>query len=247
MHHVLFVAASTFLAPFLPATRPAAAVQLRDALVAGESDMGVLAPLADQCVAAKVPFRANLLGDGALWRAASIVRGEKPRWERNARLLPFLSNRAGQAYTVGGSAGGGSVINYGEVLGRGLYFKAEGTFSRSSKQSSRDRCPQDFDVAIREGGFVLGGREFVSGAISGPGFLRCLYLDEDVRIFESPVRPLGCLAETLPVAMAAALLTGARACAPAAQNASPDRWEDAGLVVVQVRDACFADPVEGVL
>ena len=30
-------------------------------------------------------------------------------------------------------------------------------------------------------------------------------------------------------------------------NSGPDRWEAAGLVVVQVRDALFDDPVDGPL
>jgi len=192
----------------------AAAQQLRDSLVNGERDSAVLKPLVNECCTANVPFRSELLGDGDLWRAVSIVSGETPRWQRNAELLPFLRNRAGQAYSFG-DGGLGTVVNYGEVLGRTLYFKAEGTFRRAAA-SSGSRCPQDFDVDIRQGGFVLGGKEFVSSAIAGPGFLRCLYLDEDIRIFESP-------------------------------KDSPDRWEEAGLVVVQVRDALFADPVQGKL
>ena len=148
------VALASFL-PFLTPTRPPAALELRDKLVAGVRDGAVIAPLADECAAAKVPFRADLLGDGELWRAQSVVRGEIPRWERNAKLLPFLSNRAGQAYTLQG--GGGAVVNYGEVLGRGLYFRAEGTFT-PARTSSGNRCPQDFDVAISSGGFVLAGQ-----------------------------------------------------------------------------------------
>lgn len=213
----LLVAASASFLPFLAPKAPAAAAELRDCLIAGVRDAETIEPLADACAALRVPFRANLLGDGELWRAVSIVRGATPRWEKSARFLPFLSNRAGQAYALGGSNGGGSVVNYGEVLGRSFYFKAEGTFTPAASASTWDtRCPRDFDVAIREGGFVFGGRPFVSSAISGPGYLRCLYLDEDIRIFQSP-------------------------------GDSPDKWEEAGLVVVQVRDRLFADPVEGEL
>ena len=203
--------------PFLTPTKaPAAALELRDLLVSGERGGDALAPLAEACADARVPFRPELLGDGALWRAVSIVRGEIPRWERNAKLLPFFSNRAGQAYALS-EGGGGTVVNYGEVLGRALYFKAEGTFKPARRASPvGGRCPQDFNVAIREGGFVLGGKAFTSSAISGPGFLRVLYVDEDIRIFESP-------------------------------KDSPDRWEEAGLVVVQIRDALFDDPVDGPL
>ena len=74
----------------------------------------------------------------------------------------------------------------------------------------------DFDVSVTRGGFVIGGKEFMSGAISGPGYLRCLYIDNSIRIFESP-------------------------------SDSPQRWEQAGLIVVQVLDSLFADPVEGEL
>ena len=130
-----------------------------------------------------------------------------------SHALRTIEDASLRAIVLDGS-GGGTVLNYGEVLGRSLYFKAEGSFKPAKKQSSPDRCPQDFNVAIREGGFVAGGKPFVSSAISGPGFLRCLYIDEDIRIFESP-------------------------------KDSPDRWEEAGLVVVQVRDALFDDPVDG--
>ena len=128
----LLATSSVSFLPFLTAPKPPpAAAELRDALVAGVRDAETIQPLADTCAAARVQFKAELLGDGELWRAVSIVRGEVPRWERNAKLLPFLSNRAGQAYTLGGSDGGGAVVNYGEVLGRSLYFKAEGTFKKA--------------------------------------------------------------------------------------------------------------------
>ena len=202
--------------PWNPSTPPPtdAAATLLDALLEGETDSALLKPLVDDLCAAEVPFNAALLGDGELWRAVSIVTGETPRWQRNAELLPFLKNRAGQAYSLAGD--GGTVINYGEVLGRTLYFKAEGTFKPAAVASprTRARCPVDFNVAISSGGFVVGGKEFTSSAISGPGYLRCLYIDENLRIFESP-------------------------------KDSPDRWEEAGLVVVQVRDRLFADAVEG--
>ena len=48
------------------------------------------------------------------------------------------------------------------------------------------RCPVDFTVDIEQGGFVVLSQRFVSGAISGPGYLRVLYADDDLRIFESP-------------------------------------------------------------
>ena len=56
----------------------------------------------------------------------------------------------------------------------------------------------------------------MSSAISGPGYLRCKYIDENLRVFESP-------------------------------KDSPDKWEEAGLVVVQVKDALFDDALQGEL
>ena len=120
---------------------------------------------------------------------------------------------APQAYS--GSAGDGRVINYGEIVGRALHFKAVGSFREAD--AAVTRCPKDFNVAIERGGVVLARRwPLLSEGISGPGYLRCLYIDANLRIFESP-------------------------------KDSPDRWEEAGLQVVQVRDSLFDDAVVGEL
>lgn len=78
---------TTVLLPLL-SPKPPAATKLRDALIAGESDMATLGQLCKACADSRAPFRAELLGDGALWRAVSIVRGE------GARQLPNLSRPA---------------------------------------------------------------------------------------------------------------------------------------------------------
>ena len=108
-----------------------------------------------------MPFRAELLGSSAsesaivsaparespLWRAC-YSSGRTPRWERNAKALgSFVDNRAGQAYDVSAQR----VCNYGEVLGKGCYFTAEGSFS---PVDGAKRCPKDFNVAIERGGLV---------------------------------------------------------------------------------------------
>lgn len=175
----------TLTAPF---ARPTAARSLRDVLVASETGGALPDPvevdaLIAELAAARVLFRADCLGDtadpSAIWRAV-YSSGRTPRWERNAKLLSgFVQNRAGQAY----DAKSQRVCNYGEVLGPSCYFTAEGSYS--AVDGSR-RCPKDFNVRIEQGGFVLLGKPFISGAISGPGYLRVLYLDDDVRIFESP-------------------------------------------------------------
>ena len=154
---------------------------------------------------ARVRCRAELLGSSAslenLWRAA-YIQGSTPGWEANARVLrPFFSNKAGQAF----DSSAGRVTNYGEVIGSGVYFTAEGSFVPADGTES---CPKDFEVQIERGGLVILGVPLLSDAISGPGLVRVLYLDPDIRIFESP-------------------------------RDSPDRWEEEGLRVVQVRDALF--------
>lgn len=140
------------------------AVALRDALVGpGNIDPTELDPLIEACTMARVPFSASGLG-GGLWRA-SYTRGETPRWERFAKLLPFSRNKAGQAYDPDALR----VVNYGEVVGPNIFFTAEGTFAPVDEGGSR--CPQDFTVAIEQGGLVLFGQRLVSSAISGPGYL----------------------------------------------------------------------------
>lgn len=179
---------------------PAEAIKLRDLLVSGSKDSDSIDPLIDRLTTLRVPCVG--LGAG-LWRA-SYVRGQTPRWEKAARALPFLrsSNIAGQTY----DQPAGTVQNYGEIFGPAVHFVAEGVFS--DVDPSVRLCPKDYNVQVSRGGVVLGDRPFISSAISGPGFLRVLYVDADIRIFESP-------------------------------RDSPDKWEEAGLIVVQVRGGCF--------
>jgi len=182
---------------------PEQAVQLRNMLTgsaADSADSEQIDTLIDALAALRVPCTS--LGAG-LWRA-SYVRGQAPRWEKAARALPFLPRRnvAGQTYDSAGT-----VENYAELLGPSVHFVAQGVFSAAD---AAKRCPKDFNVQVTQGGLVVGGTPFFSSAISGPGYLRVLYCDADVRIFESP-------------------------------RDSPDRWEEAGLVVVQVREGCFGD------
>ena len=195
------------------AESPASARKLRDLLVAADAanadlDAG-MRDTVDQCITelseARVKCSLELLGTSQLpkdlWRAA-YIQGRTPGWEVNSRLLrPLFRNKAGQAF----DATAGRVTNYGEVLGSGVYFLAEGSFAAVDRT---EYCPKDFSVQIERGGLVVLGLPFLSGAISGPGLVRVLYLDRDLRIFESPID-------------------------------SPDRWEEAGLRVVQVRDTLF--------
>lgn len=157
-------------------------------------------------IAARVPCPAELLGSSSspsdgLWRSV-FIQGRTPRWEENARFFrPLVRNKVGQAY----DASTGKVTNYGEILGSSVHFVAEGQFSAKDDGS---QCPKEFDVEIEQGGLVVLGLPLLSSAISGPGLVRVLYIDEDLRIFESPTE-------------------------------SPDRWEEEGLRVIQVRDQLY--------
>eukprot|EP00438_Fugacium_kawagutii_P024537 Skav223317 [mRNA] locus=scaffold200:47568:48233:+ [translate_table: standard] len=159
-----------------------------------------------QLAEARVQCPAELLGfssspsDG-LWRSV-FIQGRTPKWEENARLLrPLVRNKVGQAY----DAKALRVTNYGEILGPLVHFVAEGSFTAKDGSS---QCPKEFDVEIEQGGLVVFGVPLLSSAISGPGLVRVLYIDEDIRIFESPTE-------------------------------SPDKWEEEGLRVIQVRDELY--------
>lgn len=133
----------------------------------------------------------------------AYIQGRTPGWEANAQLLrPLFRNKAGQAF----DSGAGRVMNYGEVVGSGVYFTAEGSFEAVDRAED---CPKDFAVQVERGGLVILGLPLLSSAISGPGLVRVLYLDRDIRIFETAAD-------------------------------SPDRWEQAGVRVVQVRDQLFS-------
>jgi len=190
------------------------AANLRDLLVMAESagvemdaDMRQLADtMIDELAGARVACPPELLGssssvDDGLWRAV-YTQGATPRWQANANVLKgLMQNRAGQAY----DASARRVTNYGEIVGSAVHFTAEGTFKAVDDST---RCPKDFEVSIEQGGLVLFGLRLLSGAISGPGYLRVLYADDNIRIFESPTD-------------------------------SPEKWEQAGLKVVQVRESYF--------
>ena len=45
----------------------------------------------------------------------------------------------------------------------------------------RPSTPLCIHLFIEQGGLVVLGRPFISDAISGPGYLRVLYLDEEIR------------------------------------------------------------------
>ena len=113
-----------------------------------------------------------------------------------------VKNRAGQVY----QPASGAVENYGEVLGSAFTFGAEGTFELPRGPL---RAPCDIPVEIASGGLTAFGRRF-DLPISGPGLVRVLYHDADLRVFESP-------------------------------QTSPDKWEESGLIVVQVREAALLD------
>lgn len=171
--------------------------ELRDLILDSSSVelyRGRIDELIQELAAAKAPFDANALS-GGLWKAA-YTSGASPKWERNAKLVPFLRNIAGQEYNLDSMR----VVNYGELVGRNVFFSARGSFSETDV--SVRNCPKDYDVFVEAGALNLLGAELPL-PIKGRGYLRCLYADSYVRIFTSP-------------------------------KDSPDRWEEEGLVVVQI-------------
>jgi len=187
------------LMPRMPTFRSLsqAAGDLRDLLVMAEKtgtglddEMRALADAAiEELCSARVACPPSLLGDSSavetgLWRAV-YTQGKTPRWQTNAKLFrAIVANKAGQAY----DAENGIVTNYGEILGPAVHFMAKGSFKAVD---GAEQCPKDFQVSIEEGGLVVLGLPLISSAISGPGYLRVLYIDNDIRIFEAPMESRG--------------------------------------------------------
>ena len=157
--------------------------------------------LVDSLASSKRSFDAASLG-GGLWLSL-YTRGPKPRWQSNGEFLGRFGvrNRAGQAY----DPAAGAVRNYGELFGDLASFSAEGTFEVPKNAKT---LPVDVSVSISSGGLTVLGSRFEL-PISGPGLLRILYVDDRIRVFESPTD-------------------------------SPEKWEESGLVVVQVREDALA-------
>ena len=89
---------------------------------------------------------------------------------------------------------------------------------------------------------MLFGNPLLTDAISGPGYLRVLYIVRRPPYGTAASRLLICHCGMHACSRAHALLSSAQDedirifLSP---GDSPDRWEAAGLQVVQVRDGCF--------
>ncbi|CAJ1337104.1 unnamed protein product [Effrenium voratum] len=159
-------------------------------------------------------FGALGLCVGALWRPKRRAFRAAPDLLVGARNQPLTEEQRAEADALvqelsdakAYDAEGGRVTNYGEILGPWVHFVAEGSFE--ARDSFGSQCPKDFAVQVERGGLVVLGLPLLSEAISGPGCVRVLYIDRDLRIFESPTD-------------------------------TPDRWEEQGLRVVQVREQLF--------
>jgi len=178
--------------------------------------------------AARVQFDPTICLDGPLY-FSSVVDGPPPLWERFGIKLGGRSsagNIQGQQYRYRDDER--SVVNYAEILGKAFHLRAYGTYEKddgnkeeedapspfdnvlaflgggiSSSTSNLIQCPADFTVKVTKGTFCLLGKQ-LDIPISGTGYLRVLYADEQLRIFVSP------------------------------KSTTDDRWEKAGLMVAQV-------------
>jgi hypothetical protein len=170
---------------------------------------------------------------------ATFTPGEdrkEPLWER---ISLKANNLKGQQYSYidNDVQTKGSVINYSEVWGPAVHLRATGTFAASAdspqtkekpkdtpwwsvmspfKEASTSKriraCPDDFTVTVTGASIhVLGA--VVQIPIEGSSTLRVLYADPEFRIFVSP--------------------RDTDSSFGALKNKG--EWENAGLVVVQVR------------
>ena len=176
----------------------------------------------------RAQFDPTICLDGPLY-FSNVVDGPPPLWERFGIKLGDQSsagNIQGQQYRYRDGERG--VVNYAEILGKSFHLRAYGTYEKdgdndeeenatspfdnvlaflgggvSSSSSSLIQCPADFTVTVTKGSFFL-FRQRLDIPISGTGYLRVLYADENLRIFVSP------------------------------KSTTDERWEKAGLTVAQV-------------
>mmetsp|Transcript_88134 Transcript_88134/g.170688 ORF Transcript_88134/g.170688 Transcript_88134/m.170688 type:complete len:417 (+) Transcript_88134:34-1284(+) len=218
--------------------------------------------LIDALVAARAPFDDASSLRGGLWVSAYNRGAAEPRWRSLATASARVSRRAaslrapsptsprtrvrgpeikrapnlsGQRYDVGAK----TVLNYSELLGQHLFITARGTFQEPALLSSSSlsagsggggddggggglartrsgkRCPVDYDVSITGGSVeFFGGTTAAATRGSGGGFVLPL-----------PIQGKGFLRVLYADDLCRIFLS---------PTESPDRWEDAGLVVVQV-------------
>ncbi|EKX38422.1 hypothetical protein GUITHDRAFT_115394 [Guillardia theta CCMP2712] len=131
---------------------------------------------------------AQLVRSGSSWDAellssgpwlALYTQGKPPRWQRQAQWLPWARNVASQDYDVGG----GRVRNRGEIWGSRVFVTVEGELQEL--QPERTFTPKMFQAGIQSGTLHVLGLE-IPLPIRGRGFAKLLYLDRNVRIFQSP-------------------------------------------------------------
>jgi hypothetical protein len=170
---------------------------------------------------------------------ATFTPGEDrtdPLWER---ISLKANNLKGQQYSYidNNDQTKGSVINYSEVWGPAVHLRATGTFAESTDSpqteehpkerhwwsvmsptkeastSKRSRtCPDDFTVTVTGASIHVLGVVFQL-PIEGTSTLRVLYADPELRIFVSPRDTDSSIGDWK----------------------NTGEWENAGLVVVQVR------------
>lgn len=170
--------------------------------------------LIDDLVSLRVNFDPTTSLRSGLWVSAYTRGANEPRWKRFGKILkPFsgLRNLSGQSYDTKQ----GTVLNYAEVFGQKLVLTASGTFAaetsvgKDAKISSR--CPADFSVQITGGAIGVGGVPFKTRG--------------------------GALTVQLPISgpgLVRVLFADEHSRVLVSPRASPDKWEEAGLLVVQI-------------
>jgi len=119
--------------------------------------------------ASKVSFKPSQLGGGA-WRAV-YTKGPQPRWRIGS------SGKASQNYDTASS----TVTNSAGVIGDLVKVEAFGKYEQVDLKSS---TPKDYTVTVTRGAIKVGGLSVPLG-IKGEGRQRVMYVDDNLRIFQS--------------------------------------------------------------
>ena len=230
------------------AAREAALVSLlSDAFSAREppNEAAAVAAVRDLSSAC-VPFDAARFGDG-LWITVYTCGAKTPRWQRLAqsrasRLLPS-PNVAGQRYSF--SDNGGRVLNYAEIVGAALHITAGGAFEDAAAPAAAPRHAELPSPKVVAPGLGGGRSAAVPKGLQRADRRRhCLCRRPDAGASHLgprlPSRPLYLAGHSHPHQPHPARepsRTGHewRCALPSLRPCrSPDRWEDAGLVAVQL-------------
>lgn len=163
--------------------------ELLNLLKSDSYDYQAASRLVDELIASKCKYDpAVCLNDDCLW-TVRYSRGPKPRWQIGGQNN---KNIQGQQYSIQSQ----SVVNYAELIGSMVHVKvyadilsdAKGASDKDaflSKTTKLVQTPNEYPVQVNRGSISVFGAT-INLPIAGPGCVRVLYADPNLRVFVTP-------------------------------------------------------------